>query len=274
MDDRHRPRGAAPGRSGASSRGAEDVLRVLGLLTRRPEPMPAAMIASVLGLPRSSAYRLLGVLVDHGFVALEESGGGPRRYGLGVAAHELGSAYTRQAPLQRAARPVLIKLVEQTTQSGHFAVLHGRDVLYLLEERAPGRPSLVTDAGVRLPAPLTASGLALLAAEPNQQVRALYPDAASLVLRTNRGPTTPSALRRLLVDVRRDEHASEDGTVAEDLSSVAAAVRDFTGQPVASFAVTYRTADVDRAGRAVLVGAVRSAAVTLSTRLGHRTPGR
>lgn len=259
----------APTRSGAPARGAEDVLRVLGLLTRRPEPMPAAMIASVLGLSRSSTYRLLGVLVDHGFVAMDE-GVGSRRYGLGVAAHELGSAYTRQAPLQRAARPVLIKLVEQTTQSGHFAVLHGRDVLYLLEERAPGRPSLVTDAGVRLPAPLTASGLALLAAVPTRQVRALFPSAAALVLRTDHGPTTPSALQRLLVDVRRDGYAKEHGTVADDLSSVAAVVRDFTAQPVAAFAVTFRSDDVDADERAALVQGVCAAATTLSARLGHR----
>ena len=42
-----------------------------------------------------------------------------------------------------------------------IAVLHGRDVLYVVEERAPGRPPLVTDVGVRLPAHLTASGRAI-----------------------------------------------------------------------------------------------------------------
>ena len=56
-------------------------------------------------------------------------------------------------------------------------MLHGRDVLYVVEERAPGRPPLVTDVGVRLPAHLTASGRAILAALPAAQVRALYPDA-------------------------------------------------------------------------------------------------
>ena len=40
----------------------------------------------------------------------------------------------------------------------------------------PGRPPLVTDVGVRLPAHLTASGRAILAPLPAAQVRALYPD--------------------------------------------------------------------------------------------------
>ena len=49
-------------------------------------------------------------------------------------------------------------------------------MLYVIEERAPGRPPLVTEVGVRLPAHLTASGRAILAALPTAQVRALYPD--------------------------------------------------------------------------------------------------
>ena len=53
-----------------------------------------------------------------------------------------------------------------SARAGHLAVLHGRDVLYLVEERAPRRPSLVTDVGVRLPAHLTATGRAMLAALP------------------------------------------------------------------------------------------------------------
>ena len=77
---------------------ADHVLAVLSLLARRPEPLPAASIAEQLELPRSTVYRLLGVLCDRGFVThLPEE----RCYGLGLAAYELGSAYQRQAPLQR-----------------------------------------------------------------------------------------------------------------------------------------------------------------------------
>ena len=113
-----------------------------------------------LGLPRSTTYRLLGALVEQGFVSyLPEE----RRYGLGVVTFELGSSYSRQMPLRRIAQPVLSRLVGTARQNAHLAVLHGPDVYYVIEERAPGRPPLVTDVGVRLPATLTASGLAILA---------------------------------------------------------------------------------------------------------------
>ena len=69
-----------------------------------PRPCRPATIARDLGLPRSTTYHLLNVLRDEGFVVhLPEE----RRYGLGVAAYELGSAYLRQDPLRWIAQTVL-----------------------------------------------------------------------------------------------------------------------------------------------------------------------
>ena len=82
-------------------------------------------------------------------------------------------------------------------------VLQGSDVLYVIEERAPGRPPLVTDVGVRLPAHLTASGRAILAGLPPAQVRALYPGRAAIRdPHRSQGPASPTELRRLLVSTR------------------------------------------------------------------------
>ena len=249
----------------ANAPAARHTLALLTLLARHTEPLPAGAIARELGLPRSTTYHLLAVLRDHGFVThLEEE----RRYGLGVAAFELGSAYQRQAPLQRIARPLLGRLVDTTTHNAHLAVLHGRDVLYVIEERAPGRPLLVTDVGVRLPASLTASGLAMLAQLPAAQVRALVPHRDSLVQRDGHGPPTVSELRRELTAVRTRGYAVEDDSVSAGLSSVARAVLDHTGHPVAGVALTFPRAEVADAERARLVAAVGRTAATLTARIG------
>src|SRR3954464_8014378 len=128
---------------------ATHALKVLRLLANHARPLPARASARDLGLPRSSTYHLLNVLRDEGFVVhLPEQ----RRYGLGVAAFELGSAYERQESLKWIAQTVLTRLVSATAHNAHLAVLHGRDVLYVIEERAKDRPPLVPDVGVRLPA--------------------------------------------------------------------------------------------------------------------------
>ena len=151
--------------------------------------MPAARIADALGLPRSTTYHLLAAMADEDFVVHYPE---DRTWGMGLASWEVGHGFARQEPLARLARVPLARLVDQAGESAHLVVLQGADVLYVVEERAPGRPPLVTDVGVRLPAHLTASGRAILAGLPAAQVRALYPGRDSFVSRTGAGPTTPT----------------------------------------------------------------------------------
>ncbi|TIC82941.1 IclR family transcriptional regulator [Nocardioides sp. GY 10127] len=243
---------------------ATRALRVLRFLASQPAPVPLAHVAQALDLPRSSAYHLLAAMAEEGFVThLADE----HRWGLGVAAFEVGSGYVRQEPLQRLARRPLASLVDRTGQSAHLAVLHGRDVLYLLEERAPGRPPLVTDVGVRLPAHLPASGRALLAALPPAQVRALYPDAAAFTSRTGTGPTTPGRLRALLTDTRQRGWAGEEGEITPGLAGVAAPVLDHNGLPVAAVALTFVPGEDEAAH---LASEVLRTTTLLTRRLGGR----
>ena len=249
----------------ANASAATHAVAVLQLLAHQAEPLPAATIARRIGLPRSSTYHLLGVLRDAGFVAhLADD----RLWGLGVAAYELGSAYVRQAPLQRVARPALSRLVARTGRNAHLAVLHGRDVLYVIEERPPGRPLLVTDVGVRLPATLTASGQAMLAALPAAQVRALFPDRDAFVLRNDRGPASLRALQSELAQVRRRGHAVENDSVTTGFASAAVAVLDHNGLPAASVAVTWESARVAPGEAERLAAECARVAADLTGRLG------
>ncbi|WP_440708002.1 IclR family transcriptional regulator [Herbiconiux sp. YIM B11900] len=218
---------------------ARRTLQVLRFLSAQRGPVAASTIATALGLPRSSTYKILAVLEEEGFVLhLPEA----RRFGLGVSAFELSSGYSRQTPLARLGAPLLAALVDRIGESAHLAILHGRDVLYLVDERAPHRPALVTEVGVRLPSHLTASGRAMLAALPPKQLRALFPDRTAFAHRTDVGPHSGpqdyGSLKRLLENVRRRGYAEEDGDVVEGLVSVSVAVLDHTGWPAAAIAVT------------------------------------
>ena len=218
---------------------ATRALRVLRFLATQADPVPLEALMRACDLPRSTAYHLVNAMIEEGFVIhLADE----RRYGLGVAAFETGTGYTRQAPLQRLARRPLAQLVDQVGQSAHLAVLHGRDVLYVVEERAPGRPPLVTDVGVRLPAHLTASGRSVLA-------------------------HLPAALRTLLAQTRRRGYATEDGEITEGMASVATAVLDHNRHPVAGLAITFPQGGADPDG---IARAMTRTAQTLSRRLSGR----
>ncbi|PXY32580.1 IclR family transcriptional regulator [Prauserella muralis] len=212
-------------------------LAVLGALARHAGPVSAAALARELDLPRSTTYHLLTELEAAGFVVHLPA---ERRYGLGIAAFELGSAYLRADPLERLAGPLLRRLVDHAGHNAHLGVLHGNELLYLLKER-PARPqTLVTDVGVRLPSHLTASGRAMLAHLPPAHVRALFPSASAFVRRTGRGPRTLAELRHTLSAHRRLGWAVEDGHVTEGFASVAYPVFDHGGRPMASISLTFR----------------------------------
>lgn len=245
---------AYPGRMPGKAPAADATLRILRLMSQQRGPVAAATIARTLELPRSTVYQLLAALTEHGFVIpLPEL----QKYGLGVAAFELSSGFSRQQPLTRLGAPVLARLVDELGLNGHLTVLLGRDVVYLVEDRAPHGPYLVTDVGVRLPAHLTASGLAMLAWLPPAQVRALYPDRGSFITRTGEGIASYRELTTELKAIRDRGYALEDSSVTEGLRSIAVAVPDHVGWPAASVALTFpadRDVDLDasaeRLGRA------------------------
>ena len=212
-------------------------LAILRLLSASPEPLPAATVATRLGLPRSSTYHLLTELEAAGVVVhLAER----QRWAVGLGAFEIGTAYLGHDPLDEVAGPLLRRLALRVGHDAHLGVLHGRELLYLLRERPPRPETLVTGVGIRLPAHLTASGRAVLAGTPRAQRRALTAAGAPLVRRTDRGPTTLRALETVLAADSRRGWSVEDGEVSAAFASVALPVRGPAGTAVAAISVTFR----------------------------------
>jgi len=199
---------------------------VLRYLSLRTAPVPAGRIALDLGLPRSTTYHLLHAMAEEAFVVHYPD---DQLWGVGVAAWEVGQGFTRQEPLTRLARVPIARLVD----------------------------------GVRLPAHLTATGRAILAALPPAQVRALYPGRDSFVQRTGLGPRSLTELRAVLAATRRRGYAEEDSEVTEGFSSVAVGLRSPSN--LAAVALTWR-APLDR-DPVVVLEALQQTAGTIEARL-------
>jgi DNA-binding IclR family transcriptional regulator len=116
----------------------------------------------------------------------------------------------------------------------------------------------------------------MLALLPSAQIRALFPGPEAFVVRTGRGPRSAAALRALLADTRRHGWARESGEVSEGYASLATAVVDHSGYPVAAVALTFPIDPATASGPAEWsVGAdtraaalVGRAADTISRRIG------
>ena len=249
--------------------GATRALAILQALGKAGSPMPAAAIAKKLGLPRSSTYHLLAAMEKDGFVIHFPE---DQRWGLGVSAFELGSAYLRHDPLERLARPLLARLVRETEKKipavAQLGILQNNDVLYLAKE-VPHHPvTIVTEVGVRLPAHLTASGKAIMCQLDAKQVRAMYGAATSLPTRTGKGPATVKELTADLTVAKTRGYSFEDSYVTEGYSSIAVSVLNHLRMPVAALGMTYRAEDEEPETRELLVTFLTKAAGELSKRLG------
>lgn len=247
---------------------ARSTLAILRYLASRSGPVPAASLARSLGLPRSSAYQLIAVLMDEGFVVHYPE---DRTYGLSSLIAELGTASLRSTRLARLASPLMEKLVARSPIPvvAHLAVLSGTEVVYAARVQGLRAPTTVSAIGVHLPAHLTATGRALLALLPATQVRALYPHKRQLTLRTEVGPSALAELDTVLAQTRERGWATELGEITPEYASVGAAAVDRNEYPAAAIGLTFRADAADNAWTE-LGSATAETTASLSARLSGR----
>ncbi len=247
---------------------ARNTLAVMRYLAARSGPVRASTLARDLGMPRSSVYQLVRVMMEEGFVVHYPE---DRAYGLSALVVEIGSASLQTERLGRLAQPLMERLVAESPVPvvAHLAILTGADVTYVGKVQGARAPTTVSSIGVRLPAHLTATGRAMLAQLPAGQVRALYPARDSLIRRVGPGPSTLAELDHMLLATRERGWALELGDVTTDYASVGAAALDRKGYPIAGIGVTFRSGITDAAAHALGLAVVATAAA-----LGARALGR
>lgn len=244
---------------------AASTLRILTYLASRSRPIPASRIAAELEIPRSSTYDILSELLQQGFVIHYQD---LHAFGLGPSAYELSFGFSRQAPLARLGKRVTERLTEKLGETSHVAVLQGKHVLYVVEAKAPTRASLLTEAGVRIPAHLTATGRAILGYLPKAQLKTIYHGVSILEPKLGLPASSAFPVARAFADARDTRirgYAVENSDVVEGIRSVAVPVFDGSRWPIASVAVTWEASDNSR--DPVIVEHVRAAADQLQRAL-------
>lgn len=211
---------ARPPATGASSPAVFTAFRLLDLLIQRPGGARLSDLARDLGLPKSSALRILATMCQIGVVRRDESTGS---YQTGIRLLDYA-----KAPLNfdmdlvrefyRVAEPLHAKLNE-TIQ---LAVPSAADVMFIARIDSTNVVRLVTQIGRRLPAHATAVGKAILAFSDAADVDRII--AAGLPRLTANTITDPVEFRTELDRARRDGYATESEESSPNLSCVSAPV--------------------------------------------------
>jgi DNA-binding IclR family transcriptional regulator len=238
----------------ASNGTADRALRVLGLFDEGRPAITSADVAAELGVARSTAYRYLKGLVEAGFLAREPGGGltvGPRV----IALAEIGR---RSVGIGSLALPAMRSLRDATGETVLLTRRVGTRVVCAERVEAQARVRISYERGATLPLHAGAAALVLLAWEPEATARRLL--AAAPLERFT--PRTEIDVERLLARLREIRAAGVARSLAElddDITGIAAPVRDAAGSVVAAIGIAALTRRTSAAGLARMQDALLGA---------------
>ena len=189
-------------------------------------------VAARTGLTRAGARRILLTLQTLGY--LESDG---RLFRLTPRILDLGFAYLSSMPIWDLAEPLMEALTDRVHESCSAAVLDGLDIVYVLRVHTHKIMSTNLAVGSRLPAFWTSMGRVLLAALPEDELRARLATVPRQAF-TRHTVLDDDALLARIADARQQGWCLVDQELEEGLISVAAPLKSRTGHVVAALNIS------------------------------------
>ena len=226
-------------------------------------------VAEVLGIDRSTAYRLLYTLMAKGYLLQDER---TREFTSNPA--KFFQLYGKVATLldwPDIAGDFLTKLRDQSGETANLGVRQANNVIYIAHK--PGQAALSVNFALGTSRPLhcSALGKALLAAQPDA-VTAEWVASAPLTAYTAKTITKPSLLKRHLGAVRADGHAVDDEETFAGVRCIAAPIQDHRQQVIAALGISGPTTRITHEQLPHFAQTVMQVAAQLSAELGAPGP--
>ncbi|HEX9115989.1 MAG TPA: IclR family transcriptional regulator [Anaerolineae bacterium] len=221
-------------------------------------------ISNRLGLPRSTAHRLLTALESQGFLTRAPYGHG---YQLGYHLLRWGLLAQATLDLRNEALPVLRRLAEVTGETAIVSVLDGEEGLCVDIVDSPHPVRLAMQAGQRLHLHAGASAKVLWAFLSEAEIRRLLEHLDLVPLQPNT-IVEPEALRRELAAIRSRGYATSFEETDQGAMGIAVPVYDHAGQPIAGIGIAAPLARIPPESVAAVVPRVLEAGRELSARIG------
>ncbi len=196
-------------------------LRVLEILGEAGEGYSMSELAELLGINRSSVFRIVHTLEESGYI---RKVGESNHYTLDAKVMDLGFNYLSSLDLISAARPFLLELRDAVQIACHLVVLQDRDIIYVDQCQAQGSFVSKVQIGTRWPAYATVIGQLLLSDLPEDRVKALFKDYQEWGSYTGDTPKNLSELLTRLESIRGSDSIIGWGYFHASMATCAAPV--------------------------------------------------
>lgn len=225
--------------------------------------LTVADAAERLGVARSTAHRLLQMLVYRDFATQDEG----RRYHAGPVLQLAAHSRSQTALLRAAALPHLQRLADVVGESANLSIRTGADVRFIASAESTQALRVTSREGMVFPAHRTSGGLLLLAELSSDELDALYRDA------TDDRPDLVR-LRIELARVRKQGFAVNQGQSEKGVVAVGVLVRAVDGAALGGLAVSMPSVRYDRARLPALVATLGTASRAVAAALEPKTTAR
>jgi len=166
------------------------------------------------GLDRTTAYRLLGCLVETGLLERD----GKKRYRLGVDAMQLGLKSMSRVPILERCKPLMIRLARRTEDTVYIVVRNGdyAHCIHYEEGSFPIKALVLQIDGLRLLG-VGSAGTALLSTLSDAEIASFHNRQHKELPKTR---SKLPQLMREIKEIRKQGYASTENLVAEGVSGV------------------------------------------------------
>ncbi|GAA1955961.1 IclR family transcriptional regulator [Nocardioides panacihumi] len=226
--------------------------------------LTVAEAAERVGVARSTAHRLLQMLVYRDFALQDES----RVYHAGPVLQLAEHSRSRTARLREAALPHLHRLVDAVGESVNLTIRTGTEARFIASVESAQALRVTSREGMVFPAHRTSGGLLLLAELPADELATLYAVGRDRAAEEGEaGPPDLARLRGDLARIRKQGFAVNQGRSEKGVVAVGVPVRASDGTAVACVSVSMPSVRYDRERLPSLVATLQMAAGGIGTEL-------
>lgn len=222
-----------------------------------------------VGIPASTAYRMLATLQSMDFVMFDES---VQQWSVGLEAFTVGSSYFNRANLADASRSVMRQLMLDTGETANLAILtDGGQVTFLTQIECAHPVRAFHLPGTRSPAHSSGIGKALLAELSVEQVESLL-QKTGLESFTCKTLIRPPDLFSDLKQTYTRGWAFDDEERHVGMRCIAAAIHGISGEAVAGISISGPSARFTDEMLPALGAKVRQAGTEVTRLIGGQLP--
>lgn len=222
-------------------------------------------VARKVGMPKSTAHRLLVTLTKTGLLDRKKETG---KYTIGPELYKMGSLYLSATDILKAADPVTRTLNNLTSEAVSLGIRDDSNVILVLKEESKHAFRISRHVGKAVPAYASSMGKALLSELTETEIDSLYPEERLQTL-TPKTIATKTKLKLELEEIRKTGVSLDKEGGYEGIEGIASVIRDASGMAVAALAIPVPIFRINKAKRERLVTLVRMGAGLVSHYLGY-----